>query len=151
MNLQNIDLESLYLPSSTPQTPQNTVQQLRLQIEHQRETNSQLSLELIETQQRSLHLQCCINLMLSGPKTMIPKVDSWSSLATAADFKPELESVEEPQKVGSYTPCVRMQKILKYKEKIRKYRERVKVSRDFHGRSLAAKKKARDKGRFVKG
>lgn len=149
MSLQNTDLDSVYLPAEYPQSTQSTIQQLKLQIEHQRERNSQLNVELIETQQRSLHLQCCLNLMLSSPKAMIPKVNSWSSLATAADFKPESEFAEE-QKVGLYTSEIRQQKILKYKEKLRRYRDKVKISREFRGRSLAAKRKARDKGRFVK-
>ena len=149
MSLQNTDLDSVYLPAEYSQNTQGTIQQLKLQIEHQRERNSQLNVELIETQQRSLHLQCCLNLMLSSPKAMIPKVSSWSSLATAADFKPESELAEE-QKVGLYTSEVRQRKILKYKEKLRRYREKVMISREFRGRSLAAKRKARDKGRFVK-
>lgn len=52
--------------------------------------------------------------------------------------------------IGAYSLSVRRKKILKYKQKVKKYRDHVNISRDFKGRSIAAKQKPRLNGKFSK-
>lgn len=121
---------------------EDLVGQLRTELETERERNWQLARELLQVKQKSTQLEACLCSMMQGSKGL-PRVESWSSMAsTAAD--------QDEPKVGLYSPHVRQQKIMKYKEKIKKYKERVHISRKFKGRSQIAKVKPRFKGRFMK-
>jgi hypothetical protein len=124
------------------------VAQLKAELALEREKTSILTTELIQAQQRSQHLQCYLNMLNTSDKPSIPRVESWSSFSTAPDYK--IDDLEEPPKVGIYSPQVRLQKIQRYKEKLRKYKAKVHVSRKFKGRSFVAKLKPRVKGKFVK-
>ena len=57
---------------------------------------------------------------------------------------------DEEVKVGTYPGYIRRLKIKSYKQKLKKYRSRVVISRDFKGRSVAAKMKPRFNGKFAK-
>lgn len=61
------------------------------------------------------------------------------------------EKVEDTEvKIGVYPGYIRRLKIRNYKMKVKKYRDRVQISRDFKGRSVAAKMKPRFNGKFAK-
>lgn len=57
---------------------------------------------------------------------------------------------DEEVKVGTYPGYIRRLKIKSYKQKLKKYRSRVEISREFKGRSVAAKMKPRFNGKFAK-
>mmetsp|Transcript_31902 Transcript_31902/g.54952 ORF Transcript_31902/g.54952 Transcript_31902/m.54952 type:complete len:244 (-) Transcript_31902:1317-2048(-) len=80
----------------------------------------------------------------------VPKVDSWSSIASACLETNDVPVCPASTTVGAYPSHIRQQKIRTYKEKQRKYREKFNISRVFNGRSQAAKKKLRVNGKFVK-
>ena len=124
------------------------VAQLKAELALEREKSSILTSELFQAQQRSQQLQCYLSMLNTSEKPSIPRVESWSSFSTAPDYR--LDDVEDPPKVGIYSPQIRLQKIQRYKEKLRKYKAKVHVSRKFKGRSSVAKLKPRVKGKFVK-
>jgi hypothetical protein len=80
--------------------------------------------------------------------TSVPKVESWSSIASAC--LDSTEATAQPLNVGVYPAHIRQAKIRTYKEKQRRYRQKYDRSRLFNGRSRAAMKKLRVNGKFVK-
>lgn len=67
------------------------------------------------------------------------------------DEKIAAQSLEDEEvKVGTYPGYIRRLKIKSYKQKLKKYKSRVTISRDFKGRSIAAKMKPRFNGKFAK-
>lgn len=123
----------------------NLFLQLSNELITERQRNFMLTNALIHEKQKSQSLESCLSSLMGSCKSGFPRVDSSSSIAsTAAD------QTEEKPTVGIYSPAVRKDKILRYKEKVRKYRQKIHVSRVFGGRSSVAKTKLRIKGKFVK-
>ena len=65
-------------------------------------------------------------------------------------FKDRIIEDDDLQKIGAYSNSVRRQKIISYKLKVKGYKEHARLSRSFKGRSIAAKKKLRSRGKFAK-
>ena len=152
MNLKDCAKNSITMPVAlhwnVEQDENVLLEQLKAELALEREKNSLLATELAQIQQRSQHLECCLGLLCNSSKPSIPKVESCSSFSTAPDYKPE--DIEEPPRIGEYSPQIRALKIQRYKEKLKRYRASVHVSRKFGGRSKVAKQKPRIKGKFVK-
>ena len=116
------------------------IDSLTKQILMEREKRFSLTKELIFEKQKNKQLEEFIDSFWKD-KGQTEKIEEQT-------FELSLESSEI--KVGSYPEHVRKMKIRKYKLKIRKYRQKVQVSRDFKGRSIAAKLKPRFNGKFAK-
>lgn len=116
------------------------IESLTKQILLEREKRFSLTKELIFEKQKNRQLEDFIDSF-------------WKDKGQNEKFEEqtiELSPESSEIKVGTYPEYVRKMKIRKYKLKIRKYRQKVQVSRDFKGRSVAAKLKPRFNGKFAK-
>lgn len=113
------------------------VQSLTQLILKERQKRLSLTQELVFEKQKITQLEDFINQMIvwKDSNTQINEI-----------FKSDDGSAQ----IGAYPFSVRQMKIINYKLKVKKYRSRVKISRDFKGRSIAAKKKPRFNGKFAK-
>ena len=106
----------------------------------EREKRLSLTKELIFEKQKNKQLEEFIDNFWKD-KGQTEKVEE-----EVIELSPESSEI----KVGTYPEYVRKMKIRKYKQKVKKYRQKVHVSRDFKGRSIAAKLKPRFNGKFAK-
>ena len=134
-------------------TDRDLLNRLSKELQEEREKSYNLARDLAIEKHKTQQLECyllsittirdnaeCIN---EGKKN-IPKNESMETFASVSDL------TEIHSQIGIYSPDIRKNKILKYKEKIKKYRLKVHVSRNFCGRSVVAKIKPRINGKFLK-
>jgi hypothetical protein len=116
------------------------IESLTQQILLERQKRLNLTKELIFEKQKNKQLEEFIDNFWKDPGkgAEIPE--------EPIELTPEMSEV----KVGTYPEHIRKMKIKKYKQKVKKYRNKVHVSRDFKGRSIAAKLKPRFNGKFAK-
>ncbi|OMJ79369.1 hypothetical protein SteCoe_20613 [Stentor coeruleus] len=113
------------------------VQKVTMIIMQEREKRLSLTKELIFQKRKNAQLEKFIE-------------DLEENLGNPQESKIIEEKIEDKPKIGAYSALMRRMKINKYKLKLKKHRKQVAITREYKGRSKAAKNKLRVNGKFAK-
>ncbi|OMJ90767.1 hypothetical protein SteCoe_6847 [Stentor coeruleus] len=113
------------------------VQKVASIIMQEREKRFSLTKELIFQKRKNAQLE-----------TFIEELEE--SLENPQEIKINEEKTDNKPKIGAYSAMIRKMKIKRYKLKLKKHRKQVEITREYKGRSRAAKSKLRVNGKFAR-
>lgn len=113
------------------------VQKVTSIIMKEREKRLSLTKELIFQKRKNAQLEKFIE-------------DLEETLGNPQENKVIEEQMDNKPKIGAYSALIRRMKINKYKLKLKKHRKHVAITREYKGRSKAAKTKLRVNGKFAR-